>query len=638
MTVLPDTRHIAEIIAKLTKLSSSNTEPPQFFANFLQLMIQATGSQGGAIWVLQPEKGPQCYCHLNIELCKLDVPSQQELFSHAVQKTVEEGKTMVIPPIIGDSDAGVTNTCGHCLVFKPLRAGGKVAMIFQLICSQELSQEHYRSVVGIVDQGCETAETYLAHRRAVVLDDDRKSLSKLLNYCEKVHLTLEPEKVVYQVVNLGRETIGCERLVVWVDPKVKRNLHAVSGVDKPDKRAVLMQAIEKLSRYCLREKKPVIGGRKQLVEMPDGDELTDLMKNYFTISQLDQVYLYPMHIEERYLGVLVAEGFSDAVNNLEGVVTSVAGHGAVALNNALEIAEMPVVKPLARFRKIKDDPKRKQKLMFRASIALVAIILCLFLPWNVNIKGDCTLTPQVMRTLVCPIDNGKVKEVVKKDGFVSAGDVIIQLDDFDFTIESRGLQLALEKEKVNFRRGSLTPVEKEQSELEIRRINNELQLKNDMIARCKVKSPIDGTILTPLLDRKVGDSLQRGEQICDLADLNSWQLVISVPQEEIDWVRQAVEGQENETLVPVEFVLEAFPQERLYTEITAPDQVAHSAETLKDGNVFEVRINLAPEKLEDVKRGLRDGMEGSAKIITVKRPLGYVLIRKVLRFFRITFF
>ena len=133
--------------------------------------------------------------------------------------------------------------------------------------------------------------------------------------------------------------------------------------------------------------------------------------------------------------------------------------------------------------------------------------------------------------------------------------------------------------------------------------------------------------------------MQRGEEVCVLADLNSWQLVISVPQEEIEWVRMAAEGDlDGMNPVEVDFVLEAFPREKLKATIERPDQIAYSAQTVQAGNIYEVRVNVSLDQLKAVKSGLRDGMEGSAKIKTVKRPLGFVLIRKVLRFFHLTFF
>ena len=640
MASLPDTRQVAELLSKISKLAGSNPEPPQFFANFLQLIISASGSSGGAIWVLQPEKGPQCYCHLNVELCKLEVPSQQDLLNQAIQKTVEEGKTMVVPPKAEDSDAaGITNVCGHTLIFKPLRAGGQVAMLLHLICDPQLDQSQFRPIVAILDQAGETAETYLAHRRAVVLDDDRKSLSRLLNYSEKVHDSLDPEKVCYQMANYGREVIGCERLIIWVDPRIKRNMQAVSGVDKPDKRAVLMQAVEKLGRYALREKKPVVAGRDSLVEMPEEEELTALLKNYFNVSQLNQIYIYPIHLEEKYYGVVVAEGFEDASANLEGMVTSVANHGAIAIHNALDMASMPVVRPLARLKKIQDDPKRKRKFLLKLLLFIAIIVVCLFLPWTVTIKGDCKLTPQVLRAVESQLEQIQIKEVYKTEGLVKEGELIAQLDDFDLVNELANSRINLEKEKLNFNRGNLSAVEKRTSELEIHRINNQIELTKDLIERCKIKSPITGNIMTPLLDRKVGLTVKRGDLICELADLNSWQLVIEVPQEDIEWIRLAAAGEGGEgQAVVVDYVLEAFPQVKLSANIDRPDQIAHAARITQNGNIFDVRIEIAPETLEKIQAGLRDGMEGSAKVRTVKRPLGYVIARKVIRFFRLTFF
>ncbi len=644
MTALPDTRQVADLLSKIAKLASSNPEPPQFFANFLQLAISASGSRGGAIWVLQPEKGPQCYCHLNVELCKLDIPSQQDLLNQAIQKTVEEGKTMVVPPKAEDSEAaGLTNVCGHCLMFKPLRAGGQVAMLLHLVCDPQLDQSQFRPIVAILDQAGETAETYLAHRRAVVLDDDRKSLSRLLNYSEKVHDSLDLEKVCYQMANFGREVIACERVIIWIDPRVKRNMQAVSGVDKPDKRAVLMQAVEKLGRYALREKKPIIAGRDNLVELPEEDELTGMLKNYFNVSQLNQIYIYPIHFDDNYYGVVVAEGFAEASGNLEGMVTSVANHGAIAIHNALEMASVPVVRPLARLKKIKDDPKRKRKFVFRTLLVIVIIVLCMFMPWTITIKGDCSLTPQVMRSVESQLEQIQIKEIYKTEGRVNEGELIAQLDDFDLKNELATLKIKLEQEKLNFNRGNLTPVEKNTSELEIHRINNEIELKKDLIKRCKVISPITGHILTPQMDRRVGLTVKRGDLICELADLNSWQLVIEVPQADIEWVRLAAaggEGQASDQVLPVviDYVLEAFPQVKLAATIDRPDQIAHAARITQNGNVFDVRIDIEPDALEKIQHGLRDGMEGSAKIRTVKKPLGFVVARKVIRFFRLTFF
>ena len=64
------------------------------------------------------------------------------------------------------------------------------------------------------------------------------------------------------------------------------------------------------------------------------------------------------------------------------------------------------------------------------------------------------------------------------------------------------------------------------------------------------------------------------------------------------------------------------------------------AQVTEEGNIFEIRIMIPDTELtvHDILEGLRDGSIGAAKIATVQRPLGYVLVRKVIRFFRVTFF
>ncbi|MCF7958864.1 MAG: hypothetical protein K9M57_10490, partial [Phycisphaerae bacterium] len=476
------TQQLAEIMAKIAKLPSSNLEPPQFFANFLQLTIAVTGSEGGAIWVLQPEQGPQCYCHLNLELCGIKEPDQQRLIVEAIGRTVKEEKTLVLPGLQGDGNGkNVTNQCPHPLFFKPLMAANKVAMLVQLIGPANLDDQNVRPMVGLLDQASEAAEVFLAHRRATVLDDDRKALTKLLQYAESVHNSLEPEKVVYQIANQGRDTIDCDRVIIWVNPKIKRGLRAVSGIDKPDRRAVLMQAAEKLSKHCLELKKPIVASRGQLAELPEEDKLTILLTDYFNVSQLDQVYLQPIMHNETYLGVLIAEGFDEqSTANLGGVISAVATHGATALANALDVAALPIMRPLARIKKASHEPKTKRKWQIAIVLLVtVAAVLC-FLPWTVQIHCTCELMPKNLRRIESSLMDVKIEQILKADGNVNAGDVIARLDALDLRTELASLQLARNQEEVK-RDTALTDTDRKISVLEIQRLDSNIALINEQI-------------------------------------------------------------------------------------------------------------------------------------------------------------
>ncbi|MBN2377488.1 MAG: HlyD family efflux transporter periplasmic adaptor subunit [Sedimentisphaerales bacterium] len=628
------TQRIAEVLGRLKQLPGENLEPPQFFANFLQLTVAVTGSRGGGIWLIQQDQPPQMYCHMEIETCGISESDQQKrLIVEAIQRVVNEAKPLVLPPADAAGQVENANQTEHGLFFLPMRAGNQVAMILQLIGAANLDPGNYRTIVGLAGQAVEAAESYLAHRRAAVLEDDRKSLANLLQYSEAVHNSLDAEKVVYQLANLGRDTVGCTRVVIWIDPQIKRGLRAVSGVDKPDRRAVLMQAIEKLCRHCLEIKKPIVASRQQLVELDEEQELTLLLKDYFTVSQLDQIFLQPLEREEKQLGVFVAEGFDESAGtNLAGIIASVARHGAIALSNALEMASVPWMRPLGKLQKAGKDPKKKKKWAMILVVLLAGLVAGSLVPWTIKIDSDCTLTPVNRRIVDSPLAGVEIAEIVRPSGTVEAGEVIIRLDDSELKAERDKNKAELEAVKVEYNQAMGTPDE-EHYRLEMSKLQHQIELIQLKIDKCLIRAPVRGQILTAQLELLEGKTLERGDPLLEIADMNRWEILLQVPQQEIGWVQRGLE--EGESLV--QFYLAAYPEHKLSATIKNVDQVSQMARTRQEGNVFEIRTEVDPEQLKPIQ-GLRDGSTGTAKIWTVEKPLGYVLLRKVIRFFRVVFF
>ncbi len=628
------TQRIAEIFGRLKKLPGENLEPPQFFADFLQLSVAVTGSRGGGIWLIQQDQPPQLYCHMEIEASGINASEQQKkLVFEAVLRVVNESKPLILPSADPAQHEENANQTEHALFFLPLRAGNQVAMILQLIGVANLDPENYRTIIGLAGQATEAAESYLAHRRAAVLEDDRKSLASLLQYSEAVHNSLDAEKVVYQLANLGRDTVGCTRVVIWVDPQIKRGLRAVSGVDKPDRRAVLMQAIEKLCRHCLEIKKPIVASRGQLVELDEEQDLTRLLKDYFTVSQLDQIFLQPLECEEKQLGVFVAEGFDESAGtNLAGIIASVARHGAVALANALKMASVPWMRPLGKLQKDGKDPKKKKKWKVFLLVLLACLIAGSLVPWTIKIDCDCTLTPTRRLVVDSPLAGVEIAEIVRPGGTVEAGDVIIRLDDSELIAERDKNQADLDGVKVAYNRAMGTPDE-EHYLLEMRKLQHQIKLIQLKIDKCLIKAPLQGQILTAQLELLEGKTLERGDPLFEIADMDRWEILLKVPQEEIGWVQRGLE--QDESLV--QFFLAAYPEYKLDAKIKNIDQISQMARIDAEGNVFEIRTGVDPEQLDPIL-GLRDGSTGTAKIWTVEKPLGYVLLRKVIRFFRVVFF
>ena len=643
-TVVPDeqaTQRLAEILGRIRKLGSANLEPPQFFANYLQLTVAATGSRGGALWLLQGGQGPQLYCHVDLELCGInESDGQKRLGAEAVGRTGKEGRPLVVPPegpetagTGGEGAAG--NQCGRALFFYPLRAANQVAMVLQLIAAEGLSPQDYRAVVGLAGEAAEAAETYLSHRRAAVLEDDRKALAKLLQFAEGVHGTLDAEKVAYQVANLGRETIGCARVVVWLDPALKRGVRAVSGVDKPDRRAVLMQAVEKLGRHCLKINKPIVASREQLAELPVDEELTELLKDYFNVSQFNQVFLQPMAAGDRAVGVLVAEGFDEASGtNLAGVIATVAKQGGLALGNAVAAGQGTWSQPLARWRQAARGSRARRKWLAVAAVVLAGLAGLALVPWTIEVSADCRLRPRVKRVVDAPLDGVEIVKVLRSSGQVQAGEVVVQLNDADLQAERAAREAERAQAQVKFNQ-ALGGSDEQYYRKELERLDARIALAKLQIDKCAIKAPITGRILTAQLELRAGETVKLGEPIFEMADLNEWELVLEVPQEEVGWVQRGLAERQK---AAVRFFLQAYPERKLRAEITRPDQIGHLAQIAKGGNYFEVQVPVAEDELAPILAGLGDGSTGAAKIATAERALGYVLLRKVIRFFRVAFF
>jgi len=640
-------QQLVELMGRLAKLPSANLEPPQFFANFLQLSVAVTGSEGGAVWITQQGQALQCYCHIDIELSGINESEEQKkLILGAIQRVVAEGRSEIIPPLDPSNGASSAqgsdnpqNSCPRPFFFKPLRAANQVAMVLQIIGSQAAHPQTYRAILGLLDQAGEYAETYLAHRRAAVLEDDRKALARLLKYDEAVYGSLDPEKVIYQIANLGREAVGSERLAVWIDPQVKRGLVAVSGVDKPDRRGILMQSLEKLSRHCLQLKKPVVASRPQLKELPEEEELTQLLMAYFNASQLNQIFLQPMEGKQGWIGVIAAEGFDEQTStNVAGVLSTMARHGSVALENAIQASSASLIRPFSRLKSIQSDSKVKKKWISIVSGSVLVLLLVSLIPWTIRIDARCELVPRQLRMVDSPIDLVQIEKVEIPRGQVHADDVVMRLNHQELKAQLLSLKAEHKQVQVELDK-AIRPADIKSLKYSLERLQSQMDFIQWQIDKCHVKSPIDGTILTDQLELREGITVKKGDPLFEVADLENWQLLLDVPQEEIGWVQRALQP---DTIPPggakVQFFLAAYPEYKMETAVPDLQKISQTPRVKEEGNVYEIRLDVPSDQVEPIRSGLRSGSTGRAKIDTCRRPLAYVMLRKVIRFFRVTFF
>ena len=633
MNTSESNKQLAEILARIAQLPGQGLEPQPFFSNFLQLAVGAASAHGGAVWLIQQDQAPQCYCHMALESTGIqEEESQNALITEAMQTTITENRVVVVNAK-GDGTT-TANTCEYPFFFRPIRAANQVAMILHLVGPNFESQDDAQFIVNLLDKMCESPETYLAQRRTLVLEDDRKSLAQLLKASHGMHDSLDPIRVIYQMVNLGRDVLDCERVMVWVKPEVKKGLMAVSGIDKPDPRSVLLQSVTAVCEYCLIQNKPVIGSRGGLVEIDESEPSAPLLKTYFHNSQLNEAYFQPIVSDEKVIGVICAEGFAEEKGDqIGGLLANLATDGGAAIANAVN---HDGASGLRSFSKMKNDiavwTTYKKWLIGIAAV----LILGLLIQWPVKVSGECEIVPRLIRQVQSPLDNVEVVSIVNATGIVAANDILVQLDDLKLQTELFDLKVQLEQQEIVLQQAT-SQTKLNEIHLQRKITNNNIAFISDQIEKAKVKAPIDGTILTPHSQIKelVRKKMAKGTVICEISDLTKWDLVVSVPQEDIQWVKDKLTKDDS---VAINFYLSSFEEYTLKTVLSNFGEISEMA-SVKDaqtGNVFNIRIALTPEAIALIENELRPGTTGKAKIVTERMPLLYVLLRKVIRFVRIT--
>jgi multidrug efflux pump subunit AcrA (membrane-fusion protein) len=145
----------------------------------------------------------------------------------------------------------------------------------------------------------------------------------------------------------------------------------------------------------------------------------------------------------------------------------------------------------------------------------------------------------------------------------------------------------------------------------MQRIDLQIQLLRHRENNLEIRSPISGVVTSGDLQRAQGAPLTLGQTLFEVAPLNAMVVELAIPQDEIRFVEDGT---------PVNVQLDSFGSEtwRLTVERVRP-----RAELRDQQNVFVGTAFLANENGQ-----LRPGMQGRARLLGVKRPVGWILFHK----------
>ncbi|WP_238987411.1 efflux RND transporter periplasmic adaptor subunit [Roseovarius dicentrarchi] len=234
------------------------------------------------------------------------------------------------------------------------------------------------------------------------------------------------------------------------------------------------------------------------------------------------------------------------------------------------------------------------------AVTLAAMVLAMILvqiPFR--IQAEAVLRGEINRAVVAPFAGFVAEAPLRAGDTVSAGDLMVRLDDSDLRLEALRWRSEIDR-LVSESREALAAKDRARvalTETQITQARAQAALADAELARAQRLAPIDGMIVTGDLSQKLGAPVQLGEVLFEVAPLDRYRVEMQVDERDLAYVSEGTNGR---------LALAGHPADGLalrVTRITPLAQVREGANTYR----VEAALDAAPA-------GIRPGMEGVAKL------------------------
>ena len=237
------------------------------------------------------------------------------------------------------------------------------------------------------------------------------------------------------------------------------------------------------------------------------------------------------------------------------------------------------------------------KLITTAAAAIILFFATFHSEYHVS--APATVEGEIRRTIASGLDGYIGSEKARAGQVVHEGDLLATLDDSELSLQrlrwiATRQQHQLELDKAL---GTGTRAEVNIASAQIAEANAEINLLEAQLTRTRITAPFDGVITNGDLSQSVGMPIQRAQVLFEIAPLDSYRVIIRVPDNEIGRVAPGSTGN---------LVLSALPDIRFGLHVVRVTAIAEQAD---GSNTFRVEA-----RLDETSPQLRPNMEGVAKL------------------------
>jgi RND family efflux transporter MFP subunit len=461
----------------------------------------------------------------------------------------------------------------------------------------------------------ETISSALKNASLMFAERKLEILEALVHVSSEITSTLRLDRLLQIIVNSPQSVLPFERCSIALDNRGRLQLKAISGIANIPAGEVQVERLKDLLLWLSNYDRQLL--IRQHDDVPETDDLKvrEAIAVHFAASDYRALFALPLADDQGRVGLLLYES-SDPdfleVAHIE-MIKVLAGQTTVAIRNALLYREVPLIgllEPLVQRKQafLRSDRKRQGTTLAGVAAILLLLIFC---PLPLRVSGTAIVAPESVVTLAAPVE-GTVAYVYAREGQrVRRGEVLGTMDDWSWRNQLAAAEakyeaalLAMQGDLANH--SARAGEDRAQAEY----LQAEMERSRLRIANAKLRSPIDGIVMTPDLQNAAGEHLDAGATFAQVLNLASARVNIAVDQADTSLVKP---GQ------TAAVKLESFPAQTLHGQVFS---VSPEAQPGGDSRVFYAHILLPNENAE-----LRTGMEGRAKISAGYRPAGYVLLR-----------
>ncbi|MBR9910693.1 MAG: HlyD family efflux transporter periplasmic adaptor subunit [Gammaproteobacteria bacterium] len=258
----------------------------------------------------------------------------------------------------------------------------------------------------------------------------------------------------------------------------------------------------------------------------------------------------------------------------------------------------------------------------KIAFASVALLVGVFsvLEGSYRVASPARLEGEVQRVIVAPFDGYIASQSARAGDQVTQGDVLATLDDRDLSLEHTRWVTTRQQRLAEYDQ-MMAAKDRPGSKIvraQIEQADAHIALLAEQLKRTQLTAAFDGLVVSGDLSQSVGAAVGRGEQLFELAPLDSYRVILEVDESQVLDIHPGQTGQMkaasllNDTLS--------------YTIV----QVVPITEARDGRNFFRVEATLT-----DAHPRLRPGMEGVGKTEVGERLLVQIWTRDLLNWLRL---